>query len=75
MVLDSLRPTTSGGRHPAFLCLRSFDDAKVQLFSCGSKFRGPIWPDFQHKMPQFLRAVISRPVCRNFRADDITFRS
>ena len=50
------------------------DNAKVQHFSYDSKFQPPIWPDFQHKIAQFLRKVISWPVCRNFRRREITFR-
>lgn len=73
MVLESLRPTTSGGRPPA-CAIRSFDNAKVRNISCASKFRPSIWTDFQHKITQFQRTVTSRPRIRNTRGSCITFR-
>jgi len=64
MVLDSLRPTTSGGRHPAFFVTRPtltarlpyllIDTAKLQQFSYTSKFSPSIWGDFQHELMRFL---------------------
>ena len=50
------------------------DNAKVQHFSCDSKFRASIWTDFQHKIAEFARTVISRSRIRNFRPPKITFR-
>lgn len=80
MVLESLRPTASGDRHPA-LCLSfglrtSFliDNAKVQHFSCASKFWALIWGDFKHEFDELERNVISRRRIRIFRASKITFR-
>ena len=80
MVLESLRPTASGGRHPA-LCLSfglrtSFliDNAKVQQFSCASKFRPSIWGDFQHKIIEIERTVISLPRKLRPAGSEITFR-
>ena len=73
LVLDSLRPSTSGGRHPAFV-IRSFDNAKVRHFSFASKFCPSIWGDFQHEFDEFERTVISWPRSRNFRTSEITFR-
>ena len=73
MVLDSLRPSTSGGRHPAFV-IRSFDNAKVRHFSFASKFCPSIWGDFQHEFDELERNVISRRRIRNFRVSKNTFR-
>ena len=50
------------------------DNAKVQHFSCDSKFYPSIWGSFQHEFDEFERTVISRPQIRNFRASKITFR-
>ena len=80
MVLDLISASYIGWPNPA-LCL-SFkvraclliDNAKVQYFSCDSKFYPSIWGDFQPKFDEFERTVISRPRIRNFRASKITFR-
>ena len=80
MVLDLISTSYIGWPNPA-LCLSSscahlflIDNAKVQHFSCGSKFRPSIWGDFQHEFGEFERTVISWPRIRNFRAFEITFR-
>ena len=51
------------------------DSAKVQKISDAAKYQSSIWAHFGHQFSRFLRAVISRPDCRNFRADEITFRA
>ena len=53
MVLDTLRPTTSGDRPPAFCLL---DNAKVQHFSCVSKFRPSNWADFDEEFIEIAHA-------------------
>lgn len=73
MVLDLIPANYVGWPNPAFV-IRSFDTAKVQHYSCGSKFRPSIWDDFQHEFDEFERAVISWPRSRIFRALEITFR-
>jgi len=68
------------------LAALSIDNAKVQHFSCASKFRASIWGDFQHEFDEFERTVaraclacyrrdarISSPRIRNFLPSKITF--
>jgi len=39
------------------LAAPSIDNAKVQHFSCASKFQTSIWGDFKHEFDEFERTV------------------
>jgi hypothetical protein len=48
--------------------------AKVQHFSCVSKFCPSIWGVFQNNFIEFARIVIHAPQFRNYQPSKITFR-
>ena len=53
------------------MCLSlMIDSAKIRKISDAAKFRAPNWPDLQHQFGRFLQDYVSRPDCRNFRADE-----